>query len=310
MQWAEVGGNNTADPSTGLGAVSYIYHISKSEVTNAQYTEFLNAVAAADPNGLYDTSMGSGFGGITRGGTYPSYEYSVIAGRGDMPVNFVSFYDAMRYTNWLHNGQPTGAQGPTTTECGAYELACGSPDVSPVHNSTALYWLPTENEWYKAAYYDAAANVYFPYPPAGSSGTTACVAPPGGANSANCTGAVGNLSNVGSYPGSASASGTFDQGGNVHEWNEWIGPFPSFARGLRGGGFADGPSYLAAVTPHSASPTSAYFDVGFRVASFKVVTNLSSGKTVPVLSPIGMSILWSLLGLAGSRSLRTRRSVL
>ena len=81
------------------------YRISTTEVTNAQYAEFLNAKAATDPNALYNTSMGSGFGGITRSGSSGSYSYSAIAGRENMPVNFVSFYDSLRFANWLGNGQ-------------------------------------------------------------------------------------------------------------------------------------------------------------------------------------------------------------
>ena len=45
--------------------MDYAYSISKYEVTNTQYAEFLNAKAASDPLGLYSTSMGSDaiFGG-------------------------------------------------------------------------------------------------------------------------------------------------------------------------------------------------------------------------------------------------------
>ncbi len=39
-----------------------------------------------------------------------------------MPVNFVDFYDSLRFANWLHNGQPTGAQNNTTTEGGSYTI--------------------------------------------------------------------------------------------------------------------------------------------------------------------------------------------
>ena len=98
------------------------YRIAKFEVSNAEYAVFLNAVAATDTNALYHTSMGVVFGGITRSGSSGSYSYSAIAGREDMPVNFVSFWDATRFANWLHNGQPTGAQGNSTTEDGAYTL--------------------------------------------------------------------------------------------------------------------------------------------------------------------------------------------
>ncbi len=46
-----------------------------------------------------------------------------------MPVNFVSFWDGLRFANWLHNGQPTGAQGNSTTEDGAYTLTAGGITV-------------------------------------------------------------------------------------------------------------------------------------------------------------------------------------
>ena len=65
-----VGNRGNANDSTGYGGVSYDYRIGTTEVTNAQYVEFLNAVAATDPYGLYNTSMGSTtYGGITRSGS-------------------------------------------------------------------------------------------------------------------------------------------------------------------------------------------------------------------------------------------------
>jgi hypothetical protein len=47
---------NSAD-STGFGAVSYEYQIGKYEVTLAEYTAFLNAVAATDTYNLYMPNM-------------------------------------------------------------------------------------------------------------------------------------------------------------------------------------------------------------------------------------------------------------
>ena len=115
----------TAYDATGYGSVAYDYRIGTTEVTNAQYVDFLNAVAATDPYGLYNTSMGSDTrGGITRSGsgTIPDpYIYSVKAdavGQGpggsdyayaDKPVVYVSWGDAARFSNWLNNGQPTRA---------------------------------------------------------------------------------------------------------------------------------------------------------------------------------------------------------
>jgi hypothetical protein len=116
---------NACDTQTQgcFGAVFYTYRIAKQEVTNAQYAEFLNAKAASDPLGLYNTEMGStGFGGISRNGGSGSYTYSVIAGREDKPVNYVSYFDALRFANWLNNGQGGG-----DTETGAYTLLGGLP---------------------------------------------------------------------------------------------------------------------------------------------------------------------------------------
>ena len=128
FDWATVGNaGNAADPETGFGAVSYNYAISKTEVTNAQYTAFLNAV---DPTGtnalaLYNGSMAGNFGGIElQAGNADGSKYVAQAGREQNPVTFVSFFDAMRFTNWLHNGQGSG-----DTETGAYTIGNGLNEV-------------------------------------------------------------------------------------------------------------------------------------------------------------------------------------
>ena len=141
---------------TGYGSVADVFRVRYEVTTNAQYAEFLNAVAATDTYGLYNTSMGSGYGGITRSGSSGSYTYSAIADWENMPVNYVSFWDALRFANWLHNGQPTGAQDDSTTEDGAYTLTPGHREQSRQRNAGARVFLPSEDEWYKAAYYDRA----------------------------------------------------------------------------------------------------------------------------------------------------------
>jgi len=186
IEWVTVGDPGNAADDTGYGAVAYTYRIGKYEVTNAQYAEFLNAVAASDTYELYSTHMGSGHGGITRSGSSGSYTYSAIAGREDMPVNYVSWYDSLRFANWLHNGQPTGAQGDGTTEDGAYTITEeGIAEDSITRNAGATVFLTSEDEWYKAAYYDAGSEIYFNYP--ASSDTLTYCRPPGAmANTANC----------------------------------------------------------------------------------------------------------------------------
>ena len=119
LEWVNVGDAGNAADGTGYGAVAYEYRIMKYEVTNAQYAEFLNAVAATDTNALYNTNMASNaLGGINRSGISGSYSYSVKSGYENMPVVYVSHLDAQRFANWIHNGQGSGS-----TETGAYTVA-------------------------------------------------------------------------------------------------------------------------------------------------------------------------------------------
>ncbi len=111
FDWALVGNAGNAGELTGAGAggfgddaivggVDYEFQISKYEVTNPQYTAFLNAVARTDPNGLFQASMASSpLGGIQRSGAGGNFTYSVKAGRGNNPVIYVSFLSAMRFAN-------------------------------------------------------------------------------------------------------------------------------------------------------------------------------------------------------------------
>jgi len=261
IEWVTVAAPGNVAAETGFGLVAYTYQISKYEVTNTQYAEFLNAVAAADPNGLYVTSMGSGVGGISRSGSSGSFTYSALASRGNMPVNYISFYDSIRFANWLHNGQPTGAQGSSTTEDGAYTItAAGISANSIARNAGATIFLTSENEWYKAAYYEAVSGSYYEFP-AGSDVQTDCDSPGAGANTANC--AYGDLTDVGSYTGSPSPWGTFDQGGNVFEWNESTS---GAYRRIKGGGYRHGPLFLAASWVYGDPPTNEEDYYGFRVA--------------------------------------------
>ena len=132
------------------------------DVTASQYVEFLNAKDADGTNTLflYNSKMSTSmYGEINFNDSNPSgSKYNVIAGRGEHPANFVSWYDAIRFTNWLNNGQ-----GNSDTETGAYTLgavgAGGIPITPPLtHNAGSQIWLPTENEWYKAAFYETRAS--------------------------------------------------------------------------------------------------------------------------------------------------------
>lgn len=272
IDWVTVGDpGNECDPGGDgcYGSVTKTYRISKYEITNAQYAEFLNAKAASDPlrlydsDRLYDESMGLGFGGITRHGSSGSYTYNAVAGREAMPVNFVKFYDMMRFANWLNNGQGSG-----DTETGAYTLIGGQWEPSNwdtvTRNVGAEVFLTSEDEWYKAAYYDPISRSYFNYP----TGTGAvCAAPGATANTANCDNVVGNLTTVGSYTNSPGPNGTFDQGGNVWEWTEGRNDGSFIARTLWGGAFSYSVVALTGESHVHTVPSFPFDMVGFRVAS-------------------------------------------
>jgi len=303
LDWVTVGSSGNAGdpqqscsgcgPGTTFGAVAYEYAIGKYEVTNAQYAEFLNAVADTDTYSLFDSGMTlNPFGGITQSGLSGSYTYSTIVGRENMPVIYVSFYDSLRFANWLHNGQPTGAQDSTTTEDGAYTFS-GLSSVG-ARNAGATVFLPNEDEWYKAAYFDTASSGYYSYP-AGMDAVMTCANPVPTANTANCNYVVSELTNVGSYIGSASPNGTFDQGGNVEEYTETILIATYIA--MRGGRLNGLPSEMAADGRRTGSPTLGGSTVGFRVASTAVA------PAVPSLGSLGIVILSSVMGLATLRRL-------
>jgi sulfatase modifying factor 1 len=274
---------NANDPQTGFGGVSYVYNIGMTEVTNAQYVAFLNAVAATDPFGLYSTSMTSDpVGGIVRGGSSGSFTYAVKAPpfRGyaydNKPVVHVSWGDAARFVNWLNNAEPTGAEGTATTETGAYTLngATSSIDLMDVtRNAVAKWFVPTENEWYKAAYYNPSTANYYDYPTGTNSMPNNNLPSSDTGNSANydnfnyTTGSASYpLTDVGAYTFSKSSYGTFDQAGGVYEWNETA--VTASARGMRGGSWGQGINDRTDRYSFDPLIESQFF--GFRVGSISV----------------------------------------
>lgn len=270
VEMVKVGNAANAADSTTYGAVPYEFQMGKYEVTLAQYTIFLNAVAATDSFSLYNTNMSADteVAGIARSGNDGGYSYSVL-GNGARPVTYVSWFDAARFCNWLHNGRPTGSQNPNTTERGAYTLdGATSGGLTIARNPGARFWIPSENEWYKAAYHQPAAeggdsDGFWLYPTRNNTEPTA-VAPPGGVNSANFDRAATALTAVGAYTGSGSFYGTFDQGGNVFEWNDVVygGPY----RGMRGGSWDLYGTYLSAAGRFNLDPGSEMNYLGFRLA--------------------------------------------
>jgi sulfatase modifying factor 1 len=297
--------NNAADPTvmatdatSGYGSVGYIYSIGATDVTLAQYAAFLNAVAQTDPYGLYNPNLASDdhVEGIAQGGTFGAYTYSVI-GNGQDPVTYVSWLDAARFCNWLQNGQPTsGVEGPGTTEQGAYTLNGDTTNGLETKNVRATWWIPAENEWYKAAYYDPTLNAgsggYWPYPTQSTTAPGNDYLTPSVANQANYYFASGlysvtqnatedpaqnYLTPVESFTSSASHYQTYDQGGNVYQWNDAV--ISGSSRGVRGGSWAPSPNNMNDLQSNdreSRLATAGDSSTGFRVATSMAPTPVIS----------------------------------
>ncbi len=283
-----VGDAGNAAIASAYGAVTNVFSISKYEATISQYNTFLNSVATVTSDSyivnLWKASMTTDLNvaGISRSGSgtlADPYNYSVI-GSGNRPITYVSWFDAARFANWMNNGATNGA----STETGAYTLN-GATNGIITKNAGATWWITSENEWLKAAYYKGGGTNagYWLYP-------TKSDATPGNTigsalNQANCyagdyavtqqpsppTISTQNyLTDVGAFGNSASAYGTFDQGGNVWEWIDAVigssqvirgGSWEALPGGVDGTGTMQN-NYHYSINPSSESPT-----LGFRVAT-------------------------------------------
>jgi hypothetical protein len=225
-------------------------------------------------------------------------------------MTFVSWFNAARFANWMTNGQG----GPGTTETGAYDLATAAPGVAPAKTPGAAFYIPNEDEWYKAAFYSPnyggdGVPGYYAYATQSDSAPGNTIGP--GTNQANWITGSGfsvtqlptldssqnYLTDAGAYTNSASHYGTFDQSGNVNQWNDLDG-LPGSSRGLRGGDWFLNPhaGFLSSSDSFLAAPSSALNSFGFRLAS-------------PVAVPEPSTWVMGLAGLAcgGWQMVRRRR---
>jgi len=255
---------NIGNPANGgKGSVVYQLRIGKFEVTNEEYVAFLNSVArTSDVHGLYDLRMGYSFqldtsdprninvtGGIVRTVTGGSMTYSVKRGFGRKPVNFVSYDSALRYCNWLHNRAGAGA----STETGAYTMA-----GTKQRNAGARFWLPNEDEWHKAAAFDASAGDrywLYSYRSDAADARRMAVSPTG-------------LADV-NKPGFSSYFGTFGQSANAAEWIEKTlqGPPALMGGSVLSYAYGDSGTAFASASFSPSTGSAGRFDAGFRVAA-------------------------------------------
>lgn len=239
------------------GAVAYNYRMGKHEVSRAMISSY-NTLGGGSAITLENMTSFGGNG-------------------ANRPATGVSWNEAARFVNWLNTRSGHSPAYRFTTSGFNDNLALWAPGddgydaANPYRNANAFYFLPGENEWYRAAYYDPGSNAYRQYP-TGSDipDTPASVASGTAPNTAVYNrGVLEGPADV-TQAGGLSPFGTMAQGGNVFEWMESaeVAPndAPSESRAQRGGVWYTGESFMRP-TRQGASPTTEAFAVGFRVAS-------------------------------------------
>jgi len=230
--WQDVGSiGNAPNLTTGLGRVTENFKISAYETTIAQYADFLNKSYAGknDLYGVYNKSIGSTTSlqpnavGITQSGSAGSYTYTVNTGFASRPVNNITWFSAARFVNWYANGESDSA---SATETGSYTLVDGQTSGSiATRNAGAKVFLPSANEWTKAAFYNPQAQDYYVWPTESNTRPTPTVPDTNEQittdNTANFKdGPGGKMTNVGTYVNTTSTYGLFDMAGNVTEMTD------------------------------------------------------------------------------------------
>ncbi len=240
-------GDPTGNPNLA-GAVPYQYRMGKYEISEQ----------------MIDKANAAGGLGITKPTIGPN-----------QPATGVSWIEAARFVNWLNT---------STGSLPAYKFgATGDPQYwattdpgynagNLIRNSLARYFIPSVNEWYKAAYFDPRLGVYYNYP-TGSDALPDGIDFLGDPNfDAVFIDNVSHLQpNIITNVGIASSFGVFGLGGNVMEWNETdfsVGGTPSLTlKGYRGGHWNEFSSQIRANTLGlTRPPTSELTALGFRVA--------------------------------------------
>lgn len=269
MDFVTIGNPGNAADTTGapnpVGSVGYTYRVGVHEVSRCMID-------------IYNTQSG--------GPMLTMSDMTSFGGNGaNRPATGVSWNEAARFVNWLNSSSGHSEAYKFTT--GGYNddialwdpLDAGYDAANPFRNSNAYYFLPSIDEWYKAAYYDPSVNEgmggYWNY----ATGSDSAPVTTSGGTAAGTVVYDDQLNPIPLGPaditnaGGLSPYGTMGQNGNVSEWGESGTTPPNDSvdepRGFRGGSWSSPFLVLRSDQPLSGvSPAGGAVDSkGFRVAS-------------------------------------------
>ncbi len=268
IDFVAIGNTGNAADTTTYGAVPYEYRASIYEISQ-------DAITKATASGMANVTAG--------------------AWTGSQPAANISWYEAAAFVNFLNTNSGKTAAYDLTFSGGSWSMALWSSEqawtaggTNLYRNKDAFYFLPSENEWYKAAYYNPAGSNYFLYPTASSS-APAAVASGTSAGTAVYNRAASVPAIVDSA-GGLSPYGTMGQGGNVREWNESAfdgsNNTSSEDRTIRGGVWLSAEEFLRSSTRLDGSVSGGVNSLGFRVAS------VPEPSTYALLAMTAAGALW------------------
>ena len=251
IDFVDIGNAGNAADTTTYGAVAYSYRAGTREISQ-------DAIDKATAGGMANVTAGPW--------------------TGDQPAANLNWYEAAAFVNFLNTSSGKTAAYDLSWSGTAWSMALWSSEqawtaggTNLYRNKDAYYFLPSENEWYKAAYDNAAGSAYFPYP------TGSSTAPIAVASGTQPDSAVYFQTNQISpaevtAAGGLSPYGTMGQGGNVWEWTETAlsgdNNSATNVRTIRGGGWTSPENQLSSSFRSSNGfPDGERTWVGFRVAS-------------------------------------------
>ena len=283
IEFVEIGNPGNPADATGTpnpaGSVAKVYQIAKYEISEDMVDK------ANTAGGLFLTKDARG---------------------ANKPATSVTWNEAARFVNWLNtsSGYPVaykfalnpGDAGYTSNAQANANIALWTAGdgaafnaANPYRNNLAAFYLPSVDEWYKAAYYDATTGTYFDYP-TGSNTAPTPVGSGTGAGTAVYSRPFGDPPADITLAGGLSPYGTMGQGGNVMEWEETDanlvnGPVTD-VRGIRGGYWSAPALNLQSSNRLTGAPTAQQNILGFRVA-----TNIPEPSTTILVVMASVALL-------------------
>ncbi len=253
--------SGATNPTSGYGIVNGDYRMGVYEITNDQWDRFKASLAPVTVTGT----------------PLHAYDSSLYWTGTNVPTNRTSWYEAAQFVNWLNTstGNPaaykfTGTQGTGDYALATWSAAEADNGTNLYRHKDAKYYLPTEDEWVKAGYWNGTSLQTYATK-AGESLTQGDGVSGTGWNyyaGGNATDPSGPW-DVGS--GSEELNGTYDMMGNVWEWMESPDSDTSYGtgsdRGLRGGSYSYFDNNLASSNRAYTNPNLENHAIGFRVAS-------------------------------------------